>query len=88
MLKKLINLCAASVSFVALLLLANSNIVFPEITHSISQAIAQPRTQQVSLNVVNSKLNLSSNQENIILEHSGCSCSLCTQLVNNSSLAV
>ena len=88
MLKKLINLCAASASFVALLLLANTNIVIPEITNFISQSTVQPISQQVSLNVANTELGLTSDRGNILLEHSGCSCSLCSQLVNHSSWEV
>ena len=88
MLKKLINLCAASASFVALLLLANNNIVIPEITNPISLAVVQPMSQQVSLNVANTALGLTSDRGNILLEHSGCSCSLCSQLINYSSREV
>ena len=88
MLKKLITLCAASACFVALLLLANTNSIILEITNPMSQSTVQPGSQQVSLNVVPSELGFSNNQENILLEHSGCSCSLCTQLVNNSSFDI
>lgn len=88
MLKKLINLCAASASFIVFLLLANTNIVIPELTNSISQATVQPMLQQVSLNVANPELGLINHRENILLEHSGCSCSLCTQSVNDSSFDV
>lgn len=74
MLKNILRLLAASTSFVALLLIANATVA----TSSITDFDSQLRSPTVSLNVVSPVWQLASNQD-LALNHFGCSCDACVQ---------
>jgi hypothetical protein len=88
MIKSLINLLAASASFLALLLVANTALATPQITNSVVQTLAQPIIEQVSLNLLSPSLQLSAGQSNSISEYFGCSCAACSQAARDSKIDI
>ena len=88
MFKRLISLATTSVSFIALLLLANSNFAVPQATDYNNQKIIQPIVSQTSLNVVSKELALGNSRKNLLLDRSGCSCSVCVRAANNFNFEV
>ena len=85
MINYLLRLLAASTSFVALLLVANTAIAAPQIDSSLNQTFNQPALQQVSLNVISPTLGLINQPNNLLNEHLGCSCAACTQVMEQTS---
>ena len=88
MMKNLLCLLAASASFVALLLVANTAIAAPKIDNSLAQTINQTTLQQVSLNVISPNLEFVNEQNNSIFDHLSCSCSICTQAIEETSISI
>lgn len=88
MIKSLINLLAASASFVALLLVANTAVAVSPMTNSIMQTVAQPAIEQVSLNMISPSLELTAGQSNAIFEHFGCSCTVCSQAAKDLKINI
>lgn len=88
MMKNLLRLLAASASFVALLLVANTAIAAPKINNSLAQTVNQTALQQVSLNVISPDLELINEQNNSMFDHLGCSCSICTQAVEKTKINI
>lgn len=81
MIKSILRLLAASTSFIALLLITNSAIAVVPMTNDLNQL----ETPIVSLNLVSPTLQLA-RDTNSLFEHSGCSCALCTQSVNKTTI--
>lgn len=85
MINYLLRLLAASTSFVALLLVANTAIAVPQIDSPLTQTINQPALQQVSLNVLSPTLELANQPHTILNDHFGCSCPACIQAAGQTS---
>lgn len=85
MINYLLRLLAASTSFIALLLVANTAFAAPQIDSPLSQTINQPALQRVSLNVLSPALQLAHQPHNILNEHLGCSCATCIQALGQTS---
>ena len=88
MFKRLISLATASASVIALLLLANSNFAVAQATEYNNQKTIIPIASQVSLNVFSQELALGNSQKNLLLDHTGCSCSICVRSASNFSFRV
>ncbi len=77
MIKNLLRILASSVTFVAVMLVANiampKAIAFPQVDN-----VSQPTSLSVSLNVISPSLE-SYQSNNSLLDHLGCSCATCTQ---------
>lgn len=85
MINYLLRLLAASTSFVALLLVANTAFAAPQINSPLTQTINQSALQQVSLNVISPALQLANQPHNLLNEHLGCSCAACIQALGQTS---
>ncbi|MEM6614032.1 MAG: hypothetical protein AAF652_17595 [Cyanobacteria bacterium P01_C01_bin.72] len=72
MLKNILRLFAASASFVALLLITSPAIATPAVANLDTQ-LGMPH---LNLSVISPSLRENSN---ILLEHFGCTCAICTQ---------
>ena len=73
----------SSVSLVAVLLTSATVFELPQISIINRGNTFQLEQQYISLNLANPQLKLTSQQNNLLAEHLGCSCSLCTQTINN-----
>ncbi|MEO1670411.1 MAG: hypothetical protein AAFR77_06415 [Cyanobacteria bacterium J06631_2] len=72
MFKNILRLFAASASFVALLLITSPAIATP----AVANLDTQFDMPSISLNIISPSLQQDSN---ILLEHLGCTCAVCTQ---------
>ena len=85
MIKKLLRLLAASANFVAVLLVANVAIAATQIDNASLPSVDSSKSQLVNLNVVSPSLKIVQQSDNILLDHLGCSCAVCTQGINTTS---
>jgi hypothetical protein len=81
MLKHLLRLLAASTSLVALLLFANTSVAATT-DNFVLPTVNQPELELVNLNVISPALELTSQSNNTLLQHLGCSCAVCIQGIN------
>jgi hypothetical protein len=80
MLKNILRLLAACVSFVALLFITSPAIASTTVATAEHQVQSPPVNLAVNLNVVSPSLQLASNSGTLV-NHVGCSCVACTQVL-------
>ena len=85
MIKKLLCLLAASANFVTVLLVANVAIAATQIDDASLLSVNRSTLQLVNLNVISPSLNIVQQSNNILLDHLGCSCAVCTRGTNTTS---
>lgn len=81
MIKSILRLLAASTSFVALLLITNSAIAVTSVD------LARVEPAHLNLNVVSPTLQSIGNS-NILQEHLGCSCAVCTRGLERTNIRI
>jgi hypothetical protein len=88
MLKNLLRLLVSSTTFVALMLVANlaianpvQGITAPETDHLLMLVGNQQPSSSINLNVVSSSLKFADQFNDSQLDHSGCSCAVCMQII-------
>ncbi len=83
MIRKLTSIITAFASFIGLVLIGNNAMANPVENSTVTQESYTKVVKVVNLNVSSPFLELNNKTAISILEHSGCSCGVCTQRTQN-----